>query len=104
MELFNKIRRHTAIDVKIQFEVTNEAKSLILGLLTRNPKERLGCHVCNLPLCICEDMITHHCFVCLWIKHECSIRQIFGTLISLMQRPYVVNVHDSDMGFDMDVE
>eukprot|EP00241_Pyramimonas_parkeae_P003952 CAMPEP_0114238646 /NCGR_PEP_ID=MMETSP0058-20121206/8032_1 /TAXON_ID=36894 /ORGANISM="Pyramimonas parkeae, CCMP726" /LENGTH=653 /DNA_ID=CAMNT_0001350763 /DNA_START=13 /DNA_END=1971 /DNA_ORIENTATION=- len=44
MELFNKIRRHTAIDVKIQFEVTNEAKSLILGLLTRNPKERLGCH------------------------------------------------------------
>jgi len=41
-DIFNDIRNHITIDVQVEYEVTKEAKSLITGLLTRDPRHRLG--------------------------------------------------------------
>jgi len=41
-EIFDRIREHTSIDVDVKYNLTEEATSLILGLLTRDPSKRLG--------------------------------------------------------------
>lgn len=42
---FNLIKRHKAIDLPDELDLTEESKDLIWGLLTRSPSDRLGAQV-----------------------------------------------------------
>jgi len=41
-DIFYQIRNHKTVDIQIKHKVTTKAKNIVLGLLTRDPNQRLG--------------------------------------------------------------